>query len=107
MALLLYYKIFWKDIESIGFEVNPYDACVANRMANGKQHTVAWHVDDSKSIHLDPKVNHDFHKLLDKTYGSNDIWHVEASYGKLHEYLAMALDCTEEVPRCNDCWIPS
>jgi hypothetical protein len=27
---LLYYKKFRKDIESIGFEVNPYDPCVAN-----------------------------------------------------------------------------
>jgi hypothetical protein len=27
---LLYYKKFRKDIESIGFKVNPYDPCVAN-----------------------------------------------------------------------------
>jgi hypothetical protein len=30
IAPLLYYKKFRKDIESIGFEVNPYDVCVAN-----------------------------------------------------------------------------
>ena len=47
-ASLLYYKKFRKDIESIGFEVNPYDAYVANRIINGKQHTVAWNVDDLK-----------------------------------------------------------
>jgi hypothetical protein len=29
---LWYYKKFCKDIESIGFEVNPYDPCVANRI---------------------------------------------------------------------------
>jgi hypothetical protein len=34
---LLYYKKFHKDIESIGFEVNPYDPCVANHIVNGKQ----------------------------------------------------------------------
>ena len=54
---LLYYKKFRKDIESIGFKVNPYDSCVANRTFNGKQHTVTWHVDDLKSSHVDPKVN--------------------------------------------------
>ena len=43
---LLYYKKFRQDIESIGFKVNPYDPCVANRMVNGKQHTVTWHVVD-------------------------------------------------------------
>jgi hypothetical protein len=52
---LLYYKKFRKDIESIGFRVNPYDPCVANRMVNGKQHTVTWHVDDLKSSHVDPR----------------------------------------------------
>jgi hypothetical protein len=27
---LLYYKTFCKDIEQIGFQVNPHDPCVAN-----------------------------------------------------------------------------
>ena len=31
---LLYYKKFRNDIKSIGFEVNPYDPCVANRIVN-------------------------------------------------------------------------
>ena len=34
---LLYYKKFRKDIELIGFEVNLYDPCVANRMVSGNQ----------------------------------------------------------------------
>ena len=50
---LLYYKKFRKDIEEIGFEVNPYDPCVANRMVNGKQHTIVWHVDDLKCSHVE------------------------------------------------------
>ena len=45
---------------------------------------------------MDPKFNDDFHKWLEKTYGSDDIGHVEASRGKVHEYLAMTLDNTEE-----------
>ena len=28
------------DIETIGFNVNPYDPCVANRIIEGSQHTV-------------------------------------------------------------------
>ena len=65
-------------------------------MVNGKQHTVAWHVDDLKSIHVDPKVNDDFQKWLEKTYVSGDIGHVEESRGKVHEYLVKTLDYTEE-----------
>ena len=59
-STMLFYKKLKKDLESIGFEVNPYDPCVVNRMVNGKQHTVTWHVDDLKSSHVDPKVNNKF-----------------------------------------------
>jgi hypothetical protein len=60
-SALLYYKKFRrKDIEDIGFNVNPYDPCIANRMVNGKQHTIAWHVDDVKSSHINKTVNDEF-----------------------------------------------
>jgi hypothetical protein len=89
---LLYYKKFCKDIESIGFEVNPYDPCVAHRIVNGKQHTVSWHVDDLKSSHVDNKVNDQFLQWLEKAYASDDIGHVKAIRGNRHDYLAMILD---------------
>jgi hypothetical protein len=57
IASILYYKKFCKDIEGIGFVVNPYDPCVANRIQKGKQQTVTWHVDDLKISYIDPKVN--------------------------------------------------
>ena len=61
----LYYftKKFRRDIESIGFRVNPYDAYVANRDVQGTQHTVVWHVDNIKSNHIDPKVNDEFFRM--------------------------------------------
>ena len=34
-ASVLYYKKFRKDLEDIGYEVNPYDICIANKMVNG------------------------------------------------------------------------
>ena len=54
---VLYYKKFRKDIESIGYEVNPYGNCVAKQMIKGKQNTITWHVDDVKASHEDAKVN--------------------------------------------------
>ena len=89
---LLYYKKFRKDIESIGFKVNPYDPCVANRMVNGKQHTVTWHVDDLKSSHVDPKVNDKFLEWLKTKYASDKIGEVKSVRGHRHDYLAMELD---------------
>jgi hypothetical protein len=96
ISSILYYKKFRKDIESIGFEVNPYDICVANRTMNGKQQTVTWHVDDLKSSHVDPKVNDDFAKWCEATYGSDDLGHVKVVRGKVHDYLAMIMDYTQE-----------
>jgi hypothetical protein len=65
-AALLFYKKLKKDLEGIGFKINPYDPCVANRTVNGKQHTVTWHVDDIKSSHVDPKVNDNFYTMVRK-----------------------------------------
>jgi hypothetical protein len=35
IASLLYYRKFTNSIRTIGFETNPYDPCVANRLVNG------------------------------------------------------------------------
>ena len=91
---LLYYKKFRKDLEEQGFKVNPYDPCVANRMINGNQHTVTWHVDDLKSSHVDPKVNDQFLSWLKMKYASDKIGKIKAIQGKKHDYLAMTLDFT-------------
>ena len=45
------YKRFRNDRESSGFEINPHDICVANRIVNNKNYTITWHVDDFKSRH--------------------------------------------------------
>jgi hypothetical protein len=44
--------LFWENISSQmqewGFEINPYDLCVANKTIDQKQCTIMWHVDDLK-----------------------------------------------------------
>ena len=45
VASILFYKKFCGDLENIGFEFNPSDTCVSNRINVGKQHTVIFHVD--------------------------------------------------------------
>ena len=91
-SALLFYKKLKEVMGKKGFEINPYDPCVANRTVGGKQHTVTWHVDDLKSSHVDPKVNDDFIHWLEVTYGDSEIGKVKAVRGKFHDYLAMNLD---------------
>ena len=47
--------LFWKNLSEFlikdqGFQVNPYDWCVFNKVINGKQCTISWHVDDLKYL---------------------------------------------------------
>ena len=86
---LLYYKKFRNDIEGRGYTVNPYDACVANKVVEDKQHTVCWHVDDLKASHVNTKVNDDFLEWLNEVYGKEG--EVKATRGDTHDYLAMWL----------------
>ena len=55
--------LFWEDLSgyliSKGFELNLYDNCMANKMVDGKQCTVLWHVDDLKMSHINNQVLED------------------------------------------------
>ena len=50
VASLLYYKHFCRKLKRKIFVINPYDRCTANRMVDGKQQTIFWHVDDCMII---------------------------------------------------------
>merc|ERR1712115_516330 len=53
---LTFYKKLRADLEDMGFKVNPYDPCVANKTIKGAQCTICWHVDDLKISHVNPEV---------------------------------------------------
>ena len=88
---LMFYKKLRADLESEGFKINPYDPCIANKMVNGKQMTIAWHVDDLKVSHKHEKEVDKFIAWLESKYGS-DTGRVKAVKGNRHDYLGMILD---------------
>ena len=89
-ASLLWYRKFRSDLETIGFEFNVYDPCVAQRSKGKHQHTIRFHVDDVLSSHVDPRVNDGFAEWFQEKYG--EIKSVEIKRGKLHTFLGMDLD---------------
>ena len=89
-AAMLWYQEFKRKLEGIGFKFNDYDACVANRVVDGCQHTVRYHVDDLLSSHVNKKVNDNFLTWLQKTFGKYKP--VTSKRGKIHEFLGMQLD---------------
>ena len=55
-SALLWYNLYSSTLQDMGFILNPYDNCVANKMIDGKQCTIAFYVDDNKISHKDSKV---------------------------------------------------
>ena len=47
-AILFWEKMMNHLVKDWGFTIYPYDSCVVNKMINGKQCTIVWHVDDLK-----------------------------------------------------------
>ena len=74
-----------------GFLMNPYDLSVANKIINGKQLTICWHVDDLFLGHKDPTVVTNFLNWLAKHYDTN-IKKLNVTQGPTHDYLSMNLD---------------
>jgi hypothetical protein len=90
--------LFWKDLSakllSWGCEMNPCDWCVANKMVNGEQCAVLWHVVDLKISHVDPAVVESLLDLLNDVCGK--LSPLVTTRGKTHDHLGMTLDCTED-----------
>jgi hypothetical protein len=89
-AALLFWKLLSKHLQSWGFEVNPYDWCIANKTTEGKQCTILWHVDDLKISHENPEVVADVINQLEKVFGVEGP--LTKTRGSIQEYLRMTLD---------------
>jgi hypothetical protein len=93
-AALLFWKKLSSTLESWGFEINPYDTCVANKMINGKQCTILWHVDDLKISHVDEMEVTKIIQLLSNEFGKEAP--LTINRGKIHDYLGMRIDFSEK-----------
>jgi hypothetical protein len=90
VSALVFYKKFASDLIKYGFNLNPYDPCIANKMVNDAQITVLWHVDDLKMSHKEKKTVDDFIEWVVMPY--RKIGQVKVTRVKVHEYLGMKLN---------------
>ena len=84
-SAMLWYELFRKTLEKMGFEVNPYEPCVANKMIDGKQCTICWYVDDLKVSHADKKIVKKILKKIDRKFSGS----MTMNIGDDLEYLGM------------------
>lgn len=95
VASLLYYRKFVATLKKEGFTLNPYDPCVANKIINGKQMTICFHVDDCKLSHVETDEVTKIIELLRRDYESifeDGSGKMKISRGKVHIYLGMKFD---------------
>jgi hypothetical protein len=95
VASLLYYRKFVKSLTDIGFIINHYDLCVANKIIEGKQMTICFHVDNFKLSHCKKKVMDTMIEYLHKEYESilkDGTGAMTVSRDKIHRYLGMNLN---------------
>ena len=83
-SALLWYELFTDTLKKMGFELNEYEPCIANKIINGKQCTIVWYVDDVKVSHDDEKVVDEIFDSMNKKFGN-----LKPKKGKKHEYLGM------------------
>ncbi len=84
-SALLFYQKLVSELKSKGFVVNQYDPCIANKIVDGHQLTLRWHVDDYMISHVDMSAIDDFLRELKVIYGDS----LAESTGKQHNYSGM------------------
>lgn len=67
-AILLWYRKFRTDLEKIMCEFNVYDLCMENMEIKNIRHIVCFHMDDTLSNHVEPKVITTLRELANKIY---------------------------------------
>ena len=87
-SALLFYRKLVSELREMGFEINPYDPCVANKMVNRTQMTIRWHVDDLMISHLSQDKIMKIVQEIKDIYGEN----LAETVGTMHDYLGMTFD---------------
>jgi hypothetical protein len=89
-SALLWYELFSETLQEMGFVLNPYDSCVANKNIDGSQCTIAWYVDDMKISHINPEVVSAMIRKLETRFDKMTI-----TRGKEHVFLGMHIRYTD------------
>jgi hypothetical protein len=90
-SALLWYELFMGTLQRMGFKLNPYDTCVANKMFSGKQCTIAWYIDNNKISHVEPKVVTDVIAKIEERFGERTV-----TWGKENVFLGMHIDFCDD-----------
>jgi hypothetical protein len=90
-SALLWYELYTSKLQGMGFELNPYDMCVANKMINDKQCTIGYYVDDNIATHVEDDVLSDIIEVVKTEVGA-----ITVSRGNTHNFLGMNITFNDD-----------
>jgi hypothetical protein len=95
LGAILFYEKLSKQLIDWGYEPNCYDRCTFNKMVDGDQITIQFHVDDLKISHLKQSVIDSVLNDLNKEFGTTRK-PLAATTGMIHDYLGITIDYSEK-----------
>ena len=72
LGAIIFYNSLSKHLTDHGFTQNEYDMCTFNKMVNGEQITVQFHVDNLKVSHREQFILDNFLQDLRDEFGQKD-----------------------------------
>jgi hypothetical protein len=95
LGAILFYEKLSKQLVDWGYVPNCYDRCTYNKMIDGDQITIQFHVDDLKISHMKQSVIGSVLSDLNDVFGT-DKKPLAASTGDIHDYLGLTIDYSEK-----------
>ena len=86
-STMLWYELYSSALQDMGFELNPCDKCVANKIIDGKQCTIVFYIDDNKVSHVDPAV---VTQVLDQI--ASHFGELSITRGAKYDFLGMNIE---------------
>jgi hypothetical protein len=94
LGAILFYEKLSKQLVDWGYEPNCYDRCTFNKMIDGNQITIQFHVDDLKISHVRQSVIDSILTDLNNEFGTTKK-PLAATTGHVHDYLGITIDYSE------------
>ena len=95
LGAIVFYNKLERVLEDLGFEVNDYDECTFNKMIEGVQYTIQFHVDNLRLSCKHQSVLDDIIDELNKAFGQ-DGPKLSTTYGTIHTYLGITIDWSSD-----------
>jgi hypothetical protein len=95
LGAILFYQKLSKQLIDWGYESNYYDRCTFNKMIDGNQITIQFHVDDLKISHVKQSVIDEVLIDLNNKFGTSKK-PLAATIGNVHDYLGLTIDYSKK-----------